>query len=585
MDDSSPPSEVDYAEHVAANCNMDIEITDLSLLLAENTTCFSFSLPASNPRVPLEKVPNSAITSNIDISMEPSPPEVIPYSANVPADPSLWDRNFMATSLFGTNEFLNSNINNITYSLKRMACFLRQQNVKDWDANSIRQLDSFGKSAWDFISAIFESGWDTLTIANKTFIRDNFAKEFGKTTKPSPSANIRYGTHITKVPSPIPPCLSREILEKSKAHQQKISTEEKSPLSYAQIASNVTNALKIKEAFLALPNKKVLEMHKVAFGQYANRAKKVQFTTKGPSRKQAIILVHNDLAKSIIGNASTHVFQINALLKNVKSSMRSKFICPYSGGIAIVTNNVPNPSDLSIIEKYFKSVKGVNSNDIPSLRLPQSKSYLKITGLPYLRADGNKITSENVTDFMKYIDLFENVSLATKPCIIKASPKSDMAIIWFDIWDTQNGSKAKLLINHSFNLGHHIATVRATNMNPGVPQCHNCWKWGHSTFSCRAHSSRCQKCSGPHKLEHHRELVWCCKANSKLNPPQLETAQGLPCPHSFNCINCKGEHIADDYKCPFWRNQFNRDWHSKKVQEAWETKANSIHLAIGSKTL
>ena len=51
MDDSSPPSEVDYAECVAAN--MDIEITDPSLPSAENATCFSFSLPASNPCVPL----------------------------------------------------------------------------------------------------------------------------------------------------------------------------------------------------------------------------------------------------------------------------------------------------------------------------------------------------------------------------------------------------------------------------------------------------------------------------------------------------------------------------------------------------
>jgi len=147
----------------------------------------------------------------------------------------------------------------------------------------------------------------------------------------------------------------------------------------------------------------------------------------------------------------------------------TEFIRPCSSGITIVTNNVPNPSDLSIIEKYFKSVEGINSNDIPSPRLPQSKSYLKITDLLYLRADGNKITSENVTDFMKHINLFENVPLATKPRIIKVSSKLDMAIIWFDIWDTQNGSKAKSLINHSFNLGHHIATVRATNINPGVP--------------------------------------------------------------------------------------------------------------------
>jgi len=57
-------------------------------------------------------------------------------------------------------------------------------------------------------------------------------------------------------------------------------------------------------------------------------------------------------------------------------------------------------------------------------------------GLSYLRANGNKITSKNVIEFMKHIDLFEDISLATKPQIIKASPKSDMAIIWFDIWDT-----------------------------------------------------------------------------------------------------------------------------------------------------
>jgi len=126
MDDSSPPSEVNYAERVASNCNMDIEIMDPSLPPAENVTSFSFSLPASDPCVPLEEAPKSAVTGYSDISTEPSPPEVIPYNANVPADPSLWDGNFTATSLFSTNEFLNSDINNITCSLKRMACFLRQ---------------------------------------------------------------------------------------------------------------------------------------------------------------------------------------------------------------------------------------------------------------------------------------------------------------------------------------------------------------------------------------------------------------------------------------------------------------------------
>jgi len=357
-----------------------------------------------------------------------------------------------------------------------MACFLRQRNLKGYNGNNIKQLDPFGQSAWDFISAIFKSGWDILTTDNKSTIRGNIAKEFGKATNPPSRENIHYGTHISKVPPPIPPRLSKEVLEKSKTLQRSISTKGNSYISYTQAASYVTNALKIKEAFPALPNKKVLEIHNAAFAQPVNKTKKVQYTTKEPSRKQAIILVPNDLAENIMGDASIHIFQINVLLKNVKSSMHSEFICPCSGGIAIITNNVPNPSDLSVIEKYFKSVEGINNNDILSPQLPQSKLYLKITGLLYLRSDGNKITSKNVIDFMKHINLFENISLATKPRIIKTSPKSDMAIIWFDIWDTQNGSKAKLLINHSFNLGRHITTVRATNMNPGVPQCHNCWK-------------------------------------------------------------------------------------------------------------
>jgi len=34
---------------------------------------------------------------------------------------------------------------------------------------------------------------------------------------------------------------------------------------------------------------------------------------------------------------------------------------------------------------------------------------------------------------MNHLKLFESVTLIAKPKVIKASPKSDMAIIWFDI--------------------------------------------------------------------------------------------------------------------------------------------------------
>jgi len=200
---------------------------------------------------------------------------VIPYSANIPADPTLWGSNFTATSLFGTNKFLNSDINNISCSLQYMICFLRQRNLEGRNGNNIKQLDPFGQSAWDFISAIFESRWDILTTANKSTIKSNITKEFDKATNLLSRENICHGTHISKVSPPIPSRPSKKVLEKSKVLQQSISTKGNSHVSYAQAVSYITNALQIKEAFLALPNKKFLKMHNAAFAQSVNKTKKV----------------------------------------------------------------------------------------------------------------------------------------------------------------------------------------------------------------------------------------------------------------------------------------------------------------------
>jgi len=93
-------------------------------------------------------------------------------------------------------------------------------------------------------------------------------------------------------------------------------------------------------------------------------------------------------------------------------------------------------------------------------------------------------------------------------------------------------------------------------MHPGVAQCRNCWCWGHPTHACCAQGAKCQKCGGPHRVENHRSMAWCYKANPKSNPPREATAVGAPCPHTFKCLNCKGEHFADDTKCPFWRHYF-----------------------------
>ena len=168
--------------------------------------------------------------------------------------------------------------------------------------------------------------------------------------------------------------------------------------------------------------------------------------------------------------------------------------------------------------------------------------------------------------------------------MIKVSSKLDMTIVWIDIWNAQSGTKAKGLINQCFNVKRFIVTVRIANVNSGISQCKNCWKWDHSTFSCRIQGSKCVKCNGPHKLENYREFSWYCKANDKINPPHLETKKGELCLHTFKCTNCQGEHQVDSITCPFWKNCFNREWHQKKYSEIHENRIKSIYLAENENT-
>ena len=208
------------------------------------------------------------------------------------------------------------------------------------------------------------------------------------------------------------------------------------------------------------------------------------------------------IAELIINSAHIHIANVNKCLKNSKSDIVTDFIRSTNNGIVITTNKPANNLNLSTIEKYLKSIQNVDSDLIESPCLPKSKSYMKIIGLPY-KIDQDIISPDFIEGVLKETYLFKDVMLASKPHVIKVSPKSDMAVVWVDIWDSQSGSSAKNIINHHFNIGRFITTVKGTNMNLGVLQCKNCWKWGHLTLSCHSHISRCAKCYGAHTTEHH----------------------------------------------------------------------------------
>jgi len=167
---------------------------------------------------------------------------------------------------------------------------------------------------------------------------------------------------------------------------------------------------------------------------------------------------------------------INRQFCNAKSEILVDYIQAEPLGITIVTNKVSQQSNLMIIDQYIKNSNDVNTLQVNELCLPKSKSYLKIIGIPYFPHDNSQecLTSNDIELVFKQNQIFDNISLASKPRVIKMSFKSDMSIVWIDIWDVQSGSNAKMLINRCFNIGKYIATIRGANMNPGVPQCKNC---------------------------------------------------------------------------------------------------------------
>ena len=178
----------------------------------------------------------------------------------------------------------------------------------------------------------------------------------------------------------------------------------------------------------------------------------------------------NENIVKFMKNSLIHITNINRNLRNAKSEVMVDFIYTNLLEVMIVTNKVSLPSDLLIIENYVKNLENIDSSQVDSPCLPQSKSYLKIIGISYF-PHGNMqdhLTSSDVELIIKQNYIFNNISLVSNLRVIKMSPKSDMAIIWIDIWDTQSSVRAKDLINRCFNVGMYIVTIRGANVNPGI---------------------------------------------------------------------------------------------------------------------
>ena len=157
---------------------------------------------------------------------------------------------------------------------------------------------------------------------------------------------------IKKVPLP-PPILAKSKKEVNiilKYFQSnKPSTEPmKLTMFHAQASKqtvNTSEVLKIKKVFSTINTEKINQINNIIKGNLKPKPH-IQMTTKGPSRKQLIVLMNSKNNNNFMKNSTTYIVNINRLLKNAKSEVLVDYIHLDPFRISIITNKVSLQSDL-----------------------------------------------------------------------------------------------------------------------------------------------------------------------------------------------------------------------------------------------
>src|SRR5215813_2184058 len=136
---------------------------------------------------------------------------------------------------------------------------------------------------------------------------------------------------------------------------------------------------------------------------------------------------------------------------------------------------------------------------------------------------------------MRQSSLAEHFALAGPPRVVQDSSTSQTASAYFEVWDSQAGTRAQALIGCQLQWGLGVVTVRKATANPGTPLCQRCYRWGHIATQCKQRLPCCPRCSEPHFESEHHVFASCYRGHPRMNPPLIPTPEGYPCPHQPRC--------------------------------------------------
>jgi len=357
-------------------------------------------------------------------------------------EPDLWSRSFHPISLHSLIEHFALNSKSIKDSLNFITKYIANKQINSKEVNNLKDFDDMGDAIWNFISSVYEAKWDALYTDNNTnTLRAKISSKF--TLKVMSNKNnkkeIAKPVPVSIEKAPPPPLLllakfKTEINTISKYFKgNKTTTNPTKPTkSYAQASrqtASTSEVLKIKKSFPALNTNQINWVNNI-IKDNPKLKPCIQMTTKGLSRKQVIVPMSND-NNSFIKNSVFHVANISRLLRNTKSEVAVDFIRSDPIGLIIVTNKIASQSDLQIISQYIKKSEDINKLQVEEPCLSQSKLYLKIIGILFFpnSKTQNHLNASDVETILKQNQIFDNIKLASRPRVIKVSPKSDMSIV------------------------------------------------------------------------------------------------------------------------------------------------------------
>ncbi|KAL7283508.1 hypothetical protein ACG7TL_002941 [Trametes sanguinea] len=241
------------------------------------------------------------------------------------------------------------------------------------------------------------------------------------------------------------------------------------------------------------------------------------------------------------------------------------------GSITLILNRPPNPEVLGVICENVAQLQRVPR---PAVRAGPHRNHISLAfnRVPCEDASGNPIEPRIAA-----------APLFADPVWREVVTRPDASFRW--VRSSSDASSAKLAVQFDDDRDHetsHRLLAQPVLFPEGItraqilpdrnvlPQCANCWTWGHTAKRCHHPYVVCARCGGPHPARFHHGKAACCKTDPNFGKP------GFQCPHPPWCCNCGGPHFANDrQRCPFAQNRADASWLASHPRALARDRADS----------